>query len=282
MFNNREIATAVWLLLFTIWILTKPGIRKSIGHLFRAFLQWKIVSSVLAMSAYTSGTVAVLWLIGLWTPSLIKESVLWFIFTGFVMLMQFMTDRNNENVFGAVLRDSIKLVIFIEFLIGAYVFPLWIELFFVPTVTFILLLDAFAATDDKYGDVKKLTGCLTATIGIGILVFAATRAVGDWQNLGTLDTLRSIAFPPLMSIAFIPFVYTSMLIAAYENLFIRLNIGQDKPNDVKRYAKSRILKHCGLSLRKLRELSSQSFRLISVQTADDVDRLFQQNPEIIG
>lgn len=263
-------------------MLTKPGIRKSIVHLFRAFLQRKIVSSVLAMIGYTSGTIAVFWLIGLWTPSLVKESVLWFLFTGFVMLMQFMTDRNSGNVFDAVLRDSVKLVILIEFLVGAYVFPLWIELFFVPVVTVTLLLDAFAATDDKYGDVKRLTGCLTTAIGVGILVFAATRAVGDWQNLGTLDTLRSIAFPPLMSIAFIPFVYATMLIAAYENLFIRLNIGQDKPNDVKRYTKSRILKHCGLSLRKLRELSSQSFRLTSVQTADDVDRLFQRNPESVG
>ena len=198
------------------------------------------------------------------------------------MLMQFMSDREPKNVFRSVVRESIKLVIFIEFLIGAYTFPLLIEMIFVPFVTILLMLDTYAGTKDKYKDVKRLTGCLLAAIGLGLLYFAITRAIGDWRNLGTTDTFRSIVFAPLLSIAFTPFIYGSLVIAAYENLFVRLKIGPKKAPEVIRYAKSRIIKHCGLSLTKLRELASSSFRLNTLETINDVDRLFTTNPKIAG
>ena len=282
MFNNREIAGVIWLMIFTGWILTKPEIRKSIIRLIQAFFQWKIVVCVTAMAAYVSACIYLFWLLGLWVPLMTKDAILWFVLTGFVMLMQFMTDREPENVFRSVVRESIKLVIFIEFLIGAYTFPLWVELFFVPFVTVVLLLDTFAGTSDEYKDVKKLTGWIVAAIGFGLLYFAINRAAGDWRNLGTTDTIRSIVFAPLLSIAFTPFIYGAMVVAAYENLFIRLEIGREKPPEVKRYAKSRMIKHCGLSLKKLRELASQSFRFNTVETNDDVDRVFTANLEIDG
>ena len=280
MFNNREITSAIWLILFTGWILTKPDVRKSIFSLFQAFLQWKIVACVIAMATYVSACVFLFWLLGLWVPLMTKDAILWFMLTGFIMLMQFMTDREPKNVFRSVIRESIKLVILIEFLIGAYTFPLWVEMFFVPFVTILLMLDTFAGTSEEYKDVKKFTGWVVAAIGFGLLYFAINRAIGDWRNLGTTDTFRSIVFAPLLSIAFTPFIYGSMVVAAYENLFVRLEIGREKPPEVKRYAKSRIIKHCGLSLKKLRELASKSFRFNTVETNDDVDRVFMANPEI--
>jgi hypothetical protein len=282
LFNNREIATAIWLTIFVVWILTKPDVRQSFTSVFRAFFQWKIVTCVAAMAAYVSACIYLFWSLGLWVPLMTKDAILWFLLTGFVMLMQFMTDRQQKSVFRFVIRENIKLLIFIEFLIGAYTFPLWVEMFFVPLVTILLMLDTFAGTSDEYKDVKTFAGWIVAAIGFGLLYFAITRAVGDWRNLGTADTIRSIVFAPLMSIAFAPFVYGSMVVAAYENLFVRLEIGREKPPSVKRYAKSRIIKHCGLSLSKLRQLATSSFRLNTVETNDDVDRVFAANAKIAG
>lgn len=212
---------------------------------------------------------------------MVKDAVLWFVLSGFMMLMQFMTVRAPKDIFWSVFRENIKLIIFIEFLIEAHTFQLWAEMFFVPLVSICVILDTFAGTSDEYRDVKKLTGFLVAAVGFGILYFAINRAVGDWRNLGTVDTLRSIAFAPLMSITFIPFIYGAVLVATYENLFIRLDIGCEKPSDVQRYARSRTIRHCGLSLKKLRELSSKSYRFNTVETNDDVDRIFNTDSEIV-
>ncbi|WP_417732878.1 hypothetical protein [Rosistilla oblonga] len=278
MFSNREIASVIWLLVFMCWLLTRPNIRKSIGHLFRAFSESKFVACVFAMIVYVASVTYAFWLIGLWEPLMTKDTVLWFVLTGFVLLMQFMSSQDSNNVFRLVLRDSVRLVIFFEFLIGAYAFPLWAEMLFVPVVTILIVLDTFAGTAEKSTDFKKMTGLLIAVIGFGILLFAINRALDDWRSLGTVGTFRSIAFAPLMSIAFIPFIYGAMLVAAYDTLFSRLDFGRGQRSAVKRYAQLRILKHCKLSLKKLRDISTESFRLRAAKTDDDVDRLFDTYP----
>lgn len=275
MFNNREIATAIWLTLFAIWILTKSNVRASIAGVFRAFLNWKILTCVAVMILYTAGMVAVLYAIGFWQLPLIKDTVLWFCFTAFVMVMRFSTSRDNDNIMRTVFADNLKMIIFLEFLVGTYVMSLPAELVFVPFVTSIVLIDTAAKLDEKSAVVAKLTTLLLAVIGFAILGFAVWRAVGDFRHLGTMDTVRTIAFPPLMSIAFIPFIYCLVVIVTYESIFIRLAIGRDKTPDVVRYAKRRIFLHCGLSLRRLCEFAKRPpFEIMQVESNADVDRLF--------
>lgn len=275
MFNNREIATAIWLTLFAIWILTKSNVRSSIAGVFRAFLNWKILTCVAAMLLYIGAIVTALYAIGFWQLPMIKDTVLWFCFTAFAMVMRFSTSRDNDDIMRKVLADNLKLIIFLEFLAGAYVMSLPAELVFVPFVTFIVLLDTVAKLDEKNAVVAKFTTFLLAVIGFAILGFAVSRAIGDFQNLGTMDTVRTIAFPPLMSIAFIPFIYGLVVIVAYESIFIRLAIGRDKAPGVIRHAKRRIFFHCGLSLRRLRAFAERPlFEIMQVESNADVDRLF--------
>jgi len=275
LFNNREIATAIWLTLFAVWILTKSNVRTSITGVFRAFLNWKILLCVAAMMLYTIAIVAALYAIGFWQLPMIKDTVLWFCFTAFSMVMRFSTSRENDNIMRTVFTDSVKLVIFLEFLIGTYVLSLPVELVFVPFVTIVMMLDAVAKLDEKYADVTKSTTFLLGVIGFAIFGFAVSHAIGDFRDLETMNTVRTIAFPPLMSIAFIPFIYVLVVIVTYESLFIRLSIGRDKDLAVVWYAKRRILFHCGLSLRRLRAFAKRpSFEIMRVESNDDVDQLF--------
>ena len=275
MFNNREIAIAIWLTLFAIWILTKPNVRTSIAGVLHAFRNWKILTCVTAMLLYTGAIVATLYAIGIWQLPMIKDTVLWFCFTALAMVMRFATSRDNDNIMRTVVADNAKLIIFIEFLIGTYVFSLPAELVLVPFVTVLVMLDAVAKLDEKYAHVAKFTTFLLAVTAFAIIGFAVSRAIDDLQNFETLDTVRIIAFPPLMSIAFIPFIYGFVIITTYESIFIRLAVGRDKPPDVVRYAKRRIFFHCGLSLRRLRALANRPpFEIMRVESSTDVDRLF--------
>jgi hypothetical protein len=276
LFNNREIAAAISLTLFAIWVLTKSDLRHSIASVYRAFLNWKILACVAGMVLYTATIVTLLHAVGFWELGMLKDTVLWLCFAAFAMVMRFMTSRDNERILRQVFVDNVKVVILIEFLIGTYVMSLPAELVFVPLVTFLVMLDAFARCDDKYAPVVKLTGLLLAVIGCAILGFAVSRAIGDWRDLGTMNTVRSIVFPPLMCLVFAPFIYVVVVIATYESIFIRLTLGRDKTADVVRYAKRRILLHYGLSLRRLRDFAKRPpFEIMQIQTTDDVDRLLK-------
>ena len=103
MFNNREIATAIWLTLFALWILTKSDVRTSIAGVFRAFLNWKILVCLAAMVLYTATIVAALYAIGFWQIAMVKDTALWCCFSAFVMVMRFTTSRDDENILRKVL-----------------------------------------------------------------------------------------------------------------------------------------------------------------------------------
>ena len=153
------------------------------------------------------------------------------------------------------------------------------ELVLVPFVTCVTLLDAVARLNEEHasGGVAKSTGCLLAVIGFAIVAFAVSRAIADYRGLGTLDTLRSIAFPPLMSIGFVPFVYSLVLISMYEQLFLRLTLGRKKPKSLVRYARRRIIRYHGLSLQRLRASANRPpFELMQIESSEDVDRLLQE------
>lgn len=275
MLNNREIATAIWLTVFALWMLTKSDVRASIVGVFRAFLKWKILVCVAAMVLYTATIVAALYAIGFWQIAMIKDTALWFCFTAFVTVMRFTTSRDDQNILREVFVDNVKLIIFLEFLVGTYVMSLPAELMFVLFVSIVAMLDAVASIDEKNAAVAKFTTFLLVVVGFAILGFAVSRAIGDFQNLGTMDTVRTIAFPPLMSIAFVPLIYALAVVVTYESIFIRLAIGRDKAPDVVRYAKRRIFFHCGLSLRRLRAFARRPpFEIMQVESSADVDRLF--------
>ena len=52
MFNNREIATAIWLTLFAAWVFTKPEFRASFVRMVGNFLAWKVAATFMAVSLY--------------------------------------------------------------------------------------------------------------------------------------------------------------------------------------------------------------------------------------
>ncbi len=61
----------------------------------------------------------------------------------------------------------------------------------------------------------------------------------------------------------------------YDTLFIRLNIGVQKSNELKKYAKKKIFKYCCLNLNKVNMAINNPgpFDLINVENKEDVGKL---------
>lgn len=276
LFNNREIATAIWLLVIFILMLFERNIRKSILDVFKAFFKIKILSSIFFMIAYTAGIVFVLCQINFWNISLLKDTVVWFCFTAIVICLNLVTSETDQNLFRKVIVDTIKIVTIIEFIVNTYTFSLVGELVLIPVVTFIVILGVFAKTDEKYSSVAKLTNGLLIIIGIVILIFVISNVVSDYKNFVSLDTLRKFLLPPLLTILFLPFIYFMVLFSTYEQLFVQLNLGYEKSKKLKRYAKREIIKDCLLSLKKVKKASNMNiYNLKHIRNEEDVDKIIK-------
>lgn len=281
MFNNREIATAIWLTLLAAWLLRHSEIRTSIARVIRAFLAWKVLAGFAGMALYTAATLFALYAVGFWQPEMIKDTAVWYVFTACAMVMRFTTSRETDNILKHVLLDNVKLIIVVEFLMDTYVMSLPVELVLVPAVTFLTLIMTVAQLDEKHAPAVKLSAFLLGTIGVIVLGFAISRAVGDYRSLGTMDTVRRVTFPPLMSVLVVPFIYTWLCICDYELIYMRLALGHEKTPAVVRYAKKRIFFYCGLSLPRLRDLTKRSREITKVESNEDVDRLLRPPSSVI-
>lgn len=273
LFSTREIATALWFLLFFAWALCKPEIRKAIGHVAQSFIHLKILAPILLMAAYVWAIIMGLRAIEIWQADLLKDTIIWFCLGAIAMLARFATADRPGNAFRETLADSLKVVIVVEFLVNTYTFPLAAELVLVPLLSFVAMLGAIADTKKEFKAVSKALKGVQAILGMNILAAAIYRAWADWQNLESLDTLRSVALAPILSVSLLPFLYFLVLYAKYEIVFVRLNFGPPMSPGLKRYARMRILTYVGLHLGRLENLlDGHMADLVFARTESEIDQ----------
>src|SRR4030042_130323 len=158
-FTSREIATAIWTAIISVIGFSVPNIRKSIVNVLRAFFRPRILVWVGILALYITGAVAVLKSYGLWSVSLLKDTIIWFFFSGLVLSMKLAAD-SKENVFQVVILENLKAIIIVEFLVNTYTFSFPIEMILLPAVGFVGIIDAFSQTDKRYYQVRKISSAI--------------------------------------------------------------------------------------------------------------------------
>jgi hypothetical protein len=281
--NNREIAIAVWLLVGLAFASSNRPVRKSMVAVLRAFFQPKKYLWLSMMLLYTLGTVAILYATRFWEITLLKGTVFWFFFSGVVLAFSFVISQNNENVFSKVISNNVKVVVILEFLVGSYTFHIAAELVIVPLVTMIVMFGTVADLNQEHSSVAKAMMGLQIIIGLVILFYAIVSAISDYENFGSIATLKNFLLAPILSLMFTPFIYFMLVFTKYEQVFIRLDLGPEKDKAVKRYAKRRIISYCRWHLNKIQHLLRiHSFDLMRIRSEDDVNRILKADRNLSG
>jgi hypothetical protein len=272
-FSSREIAVAMWGAAFLAFSLTNRGVREAFGHLLRSAFQRKIIVPVIAATIYVVAIVLLLNHLGVWTVDLAKDTALWFVFGGLASF-SLITSHRGESLLKSAATDALKIAVLVEYITSTYTLSLPAELLLVPVATVVAMMDVVAGTDENFAPVRRLLRVVQIAIGITILYVAGRKAVADFGGLWTVGTPRSLALAPVLSILFVPFVYSLLLYAKYDALFVRLKIGAEKPADVQRYAKRRLIAHLGASLKRVTAfLAGHGADLMRIRTRQDVDAL---------
>jgi len=277
LFTTRELATIIWVSVFIIWLLFLKSTRQAILGLLKAFLRRQIIIAFLMMFLYVAFVVYLFSQIKLWDCFLLKDTVFWFFGIGFVLFMSLNKANENEHYFRKIAIDNLKLVLVLIFLVNFYTFSLPIELILIPVLFFIVAMNTYAGMKKEYEVVKKITNFVLIGWGIFLLVFVLVSVFGDYQNLLTIDNLRSFLLPLFLTSAFLPFLYGFAVFMAYENLFVRLNFLIDKRDKrLLRAVKRKIINAFGINLRQLNRFSKENIsKLWGLRSEDELREIIK-------
>jgi hypothetical protein len=145
LFDNREQAVVIWLLVFVLGALCIHDVRRLVPGLLKTTFSRALLAPFLLTVAYVCGIVVGLSVVGLWSRDFLDVTVFWFFGAGLWMFGSVGLYAADPDLFRRIIRQRVLAgVLLIEFVANFYVFNLAVELLLILGVTFFVLLDAVA------------------------------------------------------------------------------------------------------------------------------------------
>jgi hypothetical protein len=252
--SNREAATAFWLAAAALWAVSHPAVRTSLTSLVKTAANWKLLAPVALFAAWIAGTVTVLSALGIWTPDLLKDTVTWFVVSGWLLLFSGIGRAAHDRGFWRRLAwDQVKVTAIFEWLTSTYTFGLGVELVLLPALFVVVTMDALAGTRPEFKSVGRITSFVIAAFGFYVVGTALGEAAGVFQFSDLGRDVRAIILGPILSLATLPLAYAMAVIAAMEMLAVRLSWSIDGRQDqgLPRYALWQVAARCRFNPRKI-------------------------------
>lgn len=289
-FNNRELATGIWSILFLVWCCTQPEIRTSFKDLAKAFWVKVIIVPLALMALYVLFIVFLINAFSLWNLVQLKNTILWFIFTAVVSFFNINSISQNPHYFRDTIKDNLKLLVILEFLVSFYTFDIWVELVLIPSVVFLALMLEMSKSDEKYQVVEKFINSLLVFFGILLIVYTIFKLVIDWGDFAKVQTLYDFYIPPLLTFLFLPFIYLMVLFIGYQSNFLKLNNLIDN-SKILCYAKFKVITKFNVNIELMKRwVNSLYLKEKGVKTKNEIklsiDKIYamqaaEKNPEEI-
>jgi len=273
-FSSREIATFFWIFVLLIWAVSNKDIRKSIKSVIKSFFKFKLILPIIILLIYLSVIFYLLYLVNVWNFNLLKDSIIWSLFSATVLIFQSVDIKEYRSFIKKFTISAFKIVFLFEFLVNLYTFHIVIEFFMVPVMVFLTLLEGVSQGDNKFLKINKVIHSLFVLIGFAILISVAINVFSDIKQFGSFEMLQSVLFAPVLSILIFPYIYIFKLIITYEVLFIRIHFVESNDKAFHRKIRIMIVRCLKINLKKsLTVLDMGIFNIMSIKNNDDIERM---------
>lgn len=252
--NGRELAISIWIIISLIYMVNNKKIRQSLVQVIKCACNSKFVIITMVLIVYNILAIILLNKFGFWNTSLIKDTIVWFLFSGLVIVFKSIENNGNNNYFKNIILDNFKIVILIQFILSEYTMSFLFEFISIPIFFFIGAASVIVKNKSEYKDVKKLLMWVQNILFIVIIYNSFKFAIGDIRNLGTYNNLLKIIVPGVLSILSIVPAYLLALYSSYEKIFVRLNFYKGRSRRLSLYLKARILLYCNINLKRVNSL----------------------------
>lgn len=259
-FDNRELALLIWLGALVVWAIAKH--RPALLELLRSFKDPELSITFAVTFVYGVGVVWLLAWLGLWTNDLISETLFWLFGPGVVLLVGIATRTATEDAFfRRTLRRLLAFTVALEFVINLYVLPLPIEIALVPLLVTLVAASVVAEGEARHRQAATGVGCLLLLIGGALLAFSIVNAVND-PDFASMENLREFLLPILMTLAFVPYLFTVGVYASYDSAFVCIN-DETKSRRQRLRAKCALISKVGFRTRDVRAFGTPWGRTLS-------------------
>lgn len=284
-FSTRELATAFWvgaiLIAVGMAIVTNKKIRQGFIGVLKCFFNRKLRKLWEIYFLYIGIITLMFSRSPIWKNIYLKDIILWTFFSGLTICMNAVAGEADEKYISKVLKDNIRFTVVTEFLLSTFTFSFWVELIIIPIMTAITLLDVVAAQKSETVAVHKLLQSVIAFIGLCLVFQTVKVGIREYRELNMVDTLVSFFIPMVYLLFVTPLEYVFELYSKYEMLFIRMCFKEPRDKKVKRKRHLKVIKACGLSVRKIILFQKQCIPQMYVSMSDsEFEALISQLEEI--
>ncbi|RVV97155.1 hypothetical protein EKE94_14070 [Mesobaculum littorinae] len=271
-FNNREIATGLWIILGILFCLSRADLRSSLWSVAKTLIAPKLL---LFFGIVALNVTVLCWLLaelGFWSKSQLPPTVLWFVMGGCVFAGRALQSKEDDQYFRNLFRGSLKLGGIFEFIVVAYSFSLVTELVLVPILFSLAVTLAFAATKPEYAKAKALLELILATFATVLVWNSVSSIWSQPDQFLTTDTGRNFVLPILMTVGSIPVFYLLFCCSHVEQARIQIDQKAFQSDELKKYARKRFFLIFPLRPWLLRRATRQ-FHTLPAKTNADVDQI---------
>ena len=255
-FSTREVASAIYLILFLAFVLIRAKDITLLTNLIKASLKKIFIIPILCLLVYAGLIVYGLQFIPLWNWILVKDVIIWVLFVATPVCFKAAVNRKkNQYPFKRMVIDNFVWSALLEFFIGAFTFTFVAEMFVVPTFSLIVLLQNHDRENEKYRGAHKLIDGISVITGLLLLVFTIDKAINVIAQDGIVDVLISFCIPIIFSFAFLPVLYFLALKGLYHDLIVLIRMRNKENEKMLSLKKKKVFGACCLSYRKV-----QNFR----------------------
>jgi hypothetical protein len=264
-FSNREIALGLWVILVAVVL----GLSKAGKDFFRTSMPIifckKFVGFYIVFISFFILIVRILFLVGYWDWSLLKDTVFWALFVEIPLFIKTIEKAKNQRFFKKLLKENVELVTVVSFIMNIWSFSLFVEITLVPLAVIIGFFYYISSSDEKYKNIKRFFDFLLFAFTIYAGIYVINNIVQNSTVFFNLNTLRLYALPLVLLIFNLPVIYGLALYNEYEQVFVRL-----KGNEFEqRKMKWRILKYGNINLSKLTSIMNRNIQILVTSLTDE-------------
>lgn len=221
-FNNRELAVGFWLAVSIIC----PPLNKIIKDFLKAVIPIlfckKFVYFYLCFFSYFSIMILLLFEIGFWELSLLKDTIFWVILVEFPIFARIVEKSNDSQFFIKLIKENLAFIILIKFILNFWTFNFLVELIIVPISFFLGGMFALSLIEKKYEKVKKFLNRIFIISGLFVIWNTIVNILNSPEDLLKISSLKIFLLSFLLLVLNFPVVYILGLHSNYEQVFIRL------------------------------------------------------------
>ena len=217
--STREQALLILITIFICCLLASAGLRAHIPPILRTSLRPAILLPLLLMLAYASFEVWIGFQLRWWSPIFAKETVVWTVASGAVLLYKGILHANHEpRFFHKTASATIAPTVFLTFFMSLTTFGLLAELALQLFLILVTMLSTFAhaSSDQEHHAVGKLCDGLISLVVLSWFMYTAIHVQSIWHQLDVHLLTQKLFLPMWLTLGLLPFIYVLSVYVAYQ------------------------------------------------------------------